>query len=49
MKLEVEFKGGAVYQYSGVSVGVQISLINAESVGKFFAENIKNSYSFKKL
>ncbi len=47
--LEVEFKRGGVYQYSGVSIGVHSSLINAESKGKFFAEHIRDSYSFEKL
>lgn len=47
--LEVEFKGGAVYQYSSVNPAVHASLMTASSIGGFFAKHIKNSFTFKKV
>lgn len=47
--LEVEFKGGAVYQYRGVSAEVHAELMAAESVGKHFAEHIKGHFDYVKL
>ena len=40
--LEVEFKDGAVYQYSGVSSELHKQLISADSVGSFFQKNIRD-------
>lgn len=47
--LEIEFKGGAVYQYSGVPGIMHDELINADSIGSFFARNIRNEYNYKKV
>ena len=47
--LEVEFKGSGVYQYPGVSPEVFRQLVEAESVGSFFAKNIRGRYQGKKL
>lgn len=47
--LEVEFKSGAVYQYTGVNVHLAHNLLGATSVGSFFAQNIKDSFSFKRV
>lgn len=48
--LEIEFKGkGAVYQYSDVPKEVHTGLLAADSVGKYFNENIKGAYKFTKL
>jgi hypothetical protein len=41
--LEIEFKSGGVYEYSGVSQDVYDDLMNAESKGKYFNHHIKNS------
>ena len=46
--LYVRFKTGAVYSYDGVSEELYKQLLNAPSIGKFFAANIKNAYSFNK-
>lgn len=47
--LEVEFKGGTVYQYSDVPKTEYENLINAVSVGSYFHQNIKNNFSFNKI
>ena len=41
--LEIEFKRGGIYQYSPVSTEGYVQLQQAESVGKYFHENIKNN------
>jgi hypothetical protein len=42
--LEVEFNGGAVYYYLEVVPIDVVKLVFAESVGSYFAANIKNKY-----
>lgn len=44
--LEVEFLTGAVYEYYDVPEHVYQELISASSVGSYFAQRIKNVYSF---
>ena len=46
--LEVEFNGGAVYQYFGVPSSVHQGLLNADSVGSYFSAHVKFSYKYKK-
>lgn len=47
--LEIEFKNGAVYQYSGVPQSEYDDLIAAASHGTYFNAHIKNVYPFVKL
>jgi len=47
--LEIEFNNGGVYQYSGVPESVYEGMIGAESKGKYFHANIKNTYPYSKL
>jgi len=47
--LEVEFKGGSVYQYFDVPRSVFDELISSASAGSYFASNIKNSYRYSRL
>lgn len=47
--LEVEFKGGAVYRYDGVSPETYRALMDAESIGKQFTATIKGQYPSVKL
>jgi hypothetical protein len=47
--LEIEFKKGAIYQYSGVPEDEYQNLMGASSVGRYFNSNIKNRYSYIKL
>ena len=41
--LRILFQNGGVYQYSPITREEYMSLIKAESVGKFFNENIKDN------
>jgi len=43
--LEVEFKNGVVWQYSGVAENVYHDMKNSASAGKFFHANIKGQYA----
>lgn len=47
--LIVHFNNGSSYQYTGVSEDTFLALKDANSVGKYFSENIRNSYSFQRL
>ena len=47
--LEIEFHSGGVYQYERVSPTLAQNLVNAESPGRFFAENIKDRYPTMKV
>ena len=49
MTLELEFTSGDVYQYFDVPVDVHLKLRQSESLGRFFNEQIKESYRFTKL
>lgn len=42
--LEIEFKNRRVYQYFQVPAMEHLSLINADSVGKYFNAEIKGTY-----
>ena len=42
--LEVEFKGGGVYQYAGVPAEAHRALMAAPSVGSHIARHIKGAY-----
>jgi hypothetical protein len=46
--LEVEFLSGALYEYYDVPEYVYQELISASSVGSYFAQRVKNSYSFSR-
>ena len=47
--LEIEFKGNTVYQYTDVDERTYEELIAANSVGKYFHQNIRNEFSFTKV
>lgn len=47
--LEVEFTTGSVYQYEGVSAEEHRGLVGAESVGKYFAANIRKRYQGQRV
>lgn len=44
--LEIEFKSGLVYQYSGVPAYVFEALMSAPSHGKYFSAHIRNNSSY---
>jgi hypothetical protein len=48
-KLTIEFIGGAKYKYFGVDMQTFLALEGAESVGKFFAANIKDKFATEKM
>lgn len=47
--LEVEFKGGSVYQYFSVPIEVYTGMITASSVGSFLATEVKGSYEYRRV
>lgn len=46
--LEVEFKSGRIYQYTGVAPEVHKALIGAESVGKYYSLAISGQYDTRR-
>ncbi len=44
--LEVEFKAGATYQYSGVPEAVHAGLMAASSHGAYLNQHVKGRYSY---
>lgn len=47
--LEIEFKGGGTYQYSGVPEARYKSLMKASAVSSYFQKSIRNWYSCKRI
>lgn len=47
--LEMTFKGGGVYEYSNVPESVFNALRSASSVGRYFAQHIKDRYRCRKI
>lgn len=47
--LEVEFKSGSLYRYSGVPASVYDTFVAAPSKGRFFDSRIKDRYPTVKL
>lgn len=47
--LEVEFNNHSIYQYFDISERVYDDLISADSIGGYFALNIKGLYRFSKV
>jgi len=46
--LEVEFTSGTVYRFDGVPAEVHEGLMSAESMGSYFARNIRGKYQSEK-
>lgn len=46
--LTVKFANGGLYHYDGVPASEHDALMSAPSVGKHFAERIRNKYSARK-
>jgi uncharacterized protein len=49
MMLEIEITGGAVYQYFDVPEPVYREFMSADSLGKYYNTNIRNSYRYAQL
>ncbi len=47
--LEIEFLSGGIYQYSNVPINIYNDIMNALSHGKYFHQNIKDSFNFIKI
>jgi KTSC domain len=47
--LEVEFNHGGIYQYFDVPIHVQQELMNASSIGRYVAEQIKGTYRYARV
>jgi len=47
--LEVEFKNGGVFAYSGVDQSQYAELLNAESVGKHFHSHIRGKCDCRRV
>ncbi len=47
--LEVKFKSGATYEYLGVPEEVYVEMMNAESKGRYLAQNIKGNYIYNRI
>lgn len=47
--LEVEFKGGNVYQYYDVPENIYLNLIRAAPIGGYLNTFIKNVYQYKQV
>jgi len=47
--LEIEFIRGAIYQYRNVPSLHVVRLLFAESIGKYFDQNIKKNYEYEKI
>ncbi len=45
----IQFRSGAVYQYWSVPGNISQGLVQADSPGKFFNQNIRNRYSYKRV
>lgn len=47
--LEVEYRNGGIYQYSGVPEPTYQGLMRATSKGSYLHNHIKDKYSFKQV
>ena len=47
--LEVEFRGGATYQYSNVPTRTHRELMESESKGKFMHANVRDKFATVRL
>jgi len=47
--LEIEFLQGGIYQYYGVPNWIYSGLMSAPSKGSYFAQHIRNAYTYTKV
>ena len=48
-ELKVQFKNGATWSYVDVPPAIHVSLLLAESTGKYFAKEVKGVFSGRKI
>ena len=49
LTLEIAFRRGGVYHYSGVPVEIYQGLLSASSQGKYFEDRIKHKFPYQKI
>lgn len=47
-ELDITFISGETYTYLAVPMGVYVDLVEAESAGGYYNDNIRDHYSFRK-
>jgi len=47
--LEIEFRTGLVYQYSGVPAKVYADLMHSDGMGKYFSEKVRPRFPTKQV
>ncbi|WP_431048917.1 KTSC domain-containing protein [Roseateles sp. L2-2] len=47
--LEVEFNSGGIYEYYNVPEHLFHELLSASSVGRYFAQHIKNTFGYAQV
>jgi hypothetical protein len=47
--LEIEFQNDGVYQYEDVEQDIYTDLMAAPSKGRYFAERIRDNYSWRRV
>ncbi|MER3491375.1 MAG: KTSC domain-containing protein [Mastigocladus sp. ERB_26_2] len=47
--LQIEFHNGTVYQYSDIDQDTWQDLHQADSIGKFFNENVRGKYQYERV
>ena len=47
--LIVVFNTGSVYKYHNIPKNIESSMLNSDSIGKYFNANIKNRYEHEKV
>ena len=47
--LEVEFKNGGVYRYTGVPPEAHVALLGADSIGQHLHRHVKGVYDVEKV
>ncbi len=47
--LEVEFQSGSVYVYFDVPASAYKGLLRADSMGRYFVQNIRSDYRFQRI
>jgi hypothetical protein len=47
--LEIEFRSGLVYQYSGVPPKVYTDLMRSSEIGKYFSDKVRTQFRTKQV
>jgi KTSC domain len=47
--LELEFRSGEIYRYAAVPKAIYQALLNADSKGQFFNQNIRSCFSHTRV